>query len=402
MTAVGTNPPAARLGFLALARIAARGLAARRLRSALTAFGIAIGIAAMVGVLGISASASRNILASLDRFGTNLLTVSPGETLFGDASTLPATAAGMIRRIGPVEAASPVARVDATVRRTDRIDPGATGGISVLAADPSLLSTLRGTMAMGRWLDAATERYPAVVLGSVAAARLGIVDLDAPIRVWIGGRWLSVVGVLDPLPLAPEIDRAALVGRPYTESVLEPGIESSAIYVRVAPDAVTDVRAVLAPTTDPIHPDQVRVSRPSDVLEARATTATAFTDLLLGLGAVALLVGGLGIVNVMLMSVLERRSEIGLRRALGATRGHISAQFLVEAVTLSGLGGLLGVTAGAVIAAAFARAQGWIVDVPPAVLVGGLAVAVAVGAVSGLYPALRAAGVPPTEALRSA
>jgi putative ABC transport system permease protein len=396
-----TLPPSARLGLGPLLGIGARGIGARKVRSTLTAVGIAIGIAAMLAVLGISSSASRTLLAALDSYGTNLLAVTPGKTLFGDGATLPDAAAGMIARIGPVQAVSPVATLDATVRRTDKVNRGETGGISVIAADPTLLGTLGGSMKLGRWLDAATDRYPAVVLGSVAAQRLGIVDLDAPIQVWIADRWFTVIGVLDPLPLSPEIERSAIVGLPFADAVLKPGVTPSTIYVRAAPESIADVRSVLAATADPEHPEQVTVSRPSDLIEARATAATAFTGLLLGLGAVAVLVGGLGIVNVMLMTVLERRSEIGLRRALGATRGHIAGQFLVEAVALAALGGLVGVAVGSAIAVAYANAQQWTVDIPLATLLGGVGAALLVGAVSGLYPALRAASVPPTEALRS-
>jgi putative ABC transport system permease protein len=390
-----------RLGLGDLIRIGAGGLTSRRLRSSLTALGIAIGIAAMVAVLGISEASRASLLSVLDQIGTNLLTVTPGQTFGGDDATLPDEAAAMIRRIGPIEAVSAVSNVDTTVRRTDRISKSDTGGISVLATDTSLLETLGGTMAKGKFLDAITEQYPTVVLGSVAAQRLGIVDLDAPIQVWIGGRWFMVIGILDPMPLTPEIERAALIGVPATETYLGTDVSPGLIYVRPTPSAVADVRGVLAATANPEHPEEIRISRPSDALEARAAAATTFTGLFLGLGAVALLVGGLGIANVMLMSVLERRSEIGLRRALGATREHVAGQFLAEAILLAGAGGTLGVVLGAAIAGGYAGSQGWPAVVPLLGVAGGLLGAVLIGAMAGLYPALRAAGVPPTEALRA-
>ncbi len=391
-----------RLGPLDLVRIAAGGLRSRRLRSSLTALGIAIGIAAMVAVLGISEASRASLLNVLDRLGTNLLTVTAGQTFLGENAALPEDASKMIRRIGPIEGVSGVASVSVTVRRSDRISAAETGGIAVLGTETSLLRTLNGSLAQGRFLDAATEQYPAVVLGSVAAARLGIVDLDAPVQVWLGDRWFTVVGILEELPLAPELDRSALIGFPVAKDLFGIDGSPSSIYVRSNPDAVGDVRAVLPATTNPEHPEEIRVSRPSDAIEAKAAAATTFTGLFLGLGAVALLVGGLGIANVMLMAVLERRSEIGLRRALGATREHVAGQFVTEAVLLAGIGGLLGVGAGSAIAALYARGQEWPVVVSLAGVGGGLLAAVAIGCVAGLYPALRAAFVPPTEALRGA
>jgi putative ABC transport system permease protein len=381
-------------------RIATGGLGSRRLRSALTALGIAIGIAAMLAVLGIAESSRATLLAELDRIGSNLLTVGSGQTFLGDDSALPEESTAMIDRIGPVESASSVSSVSATVRRTDLIPAAETSGISVLATDHDLLDTLGATLAAGRFIDEALDGYPAVVLGAITAERLGITTLDHPALVWIDDGWWSVVGILDPLPLAPEIDRAALVGREIAEA-RGADMAPTTIYVRAEEAFIDDVRAVLGPTADPEHPEAVEVSRPSDAIEAKAAAATAFTSLFLGLGAVAVLVGGLGIANVMLMAVLERRNEIGLRRALGATRGHIVGQFLAEAVLLAGFGGIIGAILGAAIAAAYATSQGWLIALPIGGLVIGVAAAGAVGGLAGIYPALRAANTPPTDALRS-
>jgi putative ABC transport system permease protein len=391
-----------RVGVLDLARIGAAGLTARRLRSSLTALGIAIGIAAMMGVLGISESSRADLLATLDRLGTNLLTVSAGKSIFGAESALPDVATGMIGRIAPVENVAGVEMVQASVRRTDLIDAAETGGISVLAADPTLVATLGGRLAVGRGLDAATERYPAVVLGAVTARRLGIERVaDGPL-VYIGDHWFAVVGILETLPLSPEIDRAALIGLPIARDLFAATGSPTTIYVRAADASINDVRAVLAATANPSNPEEVTVSRPSEVIAARAAAASSFTSLVLGLGAVALLVGGLGIANVMLMAALERRSEIGLRRALGATRGHIVGQFLTEALLLAGTGGILGVLLGSVVSIAYANSQGWLVSLPLVGIVGGIAMSVLIGALAGIYPAVRAARTPPTDALRTA
>jgi putative ABC transport system permease protein len=390
------------LGLGDLVRIGTGGLRARRLRTSLTALGIAIGIAAMMAVLGISESSRADLLATLDRLGTNLLSVSAGQTLFGEASALPEEATKMARRIGPVEGVSSVEVVPVSVRRTDLIPKEETGGITVLATDRELLATLGGSVADGRWLDSAMERYPAVVLGATAARRLGISEATGNELIYVGGEWLTVVGILEPLPLSPEIDRAALIGQPIAADLFDATGSPTTIYVRAADAAIADVRAVLPATVNPANPEEVSVSRPSEAIEARAAAVSTFTALFLGLGAVALLVGGLGIANVMLMAVLERRSEIGLRRALGATRGHIVGQFLTEALLLAGTGGTLGVVLGSIVTIVYANSQGWLVALPWIGLAGGIALAVIIGAVSGLYPAIRAARTPPTEALRTA
>lgn len=390
------------VGPIDLARIGAAGLRARRLRTSLTALGIAIGIAAMMAVLGISESSRADLLATLDRLGTNLLAVSPGRTLFGDDATLPEDAAGMVARIGPVEAVAGVEALPVSVRRTDLVDPAETGGIGVYAADLSLIETIGGELASGRALDEATARYPAVVLGATAASRLGVDVADGRTLVWLGEQWFAVVGILEPLPLSPEIDRGAIIGEPIAAALFDATGSASTLYVRAADESLADVRLVLPATVNPQNPEEVQVSRPSEAIEAEAAAASTFTALFLGLGAVALLVGGLGIANVMLMAVLERRSEIGLRRALGATRGHIAGQFLTEALLLAGTGGALGVTLGSAVTIAYARSQDWLVALPVAGLAGGLALAVLIGAAAGLYPALRAARVAPTDALRTA
>ena len=384
-----------------LARTATIGARTRPLRAALSALGIMIGIGAMVAVLGLSESSKSELLAQLERLGTNLLTVQAGAGIGRGDAVLPDESIDMVGRIGPVESTAYVINVDANVYRTDLIPEAQTGGIAVMATEPNLLDAVNGTVAVGVFLNDASAGLPAVVLGSVTAQRLGIESLAASPMIWLGEEWFVVVGILESFDLHPNLDRSALIGVEVAESLLDSEDPPTTIYVRAQPEDVVAVANVLPATVNPEFPDQVNVTRPTDTLEVQEAADDTLTALFLGLGAVALLVGGVGIANVMVISVLERRSEIGLRRALGATRKHITYQFLSESILLAGTGGVAGVLLGAGVTAAWASYQGWDTLVPLVAVVGGLVAAVAIGAIAGLYPALRAAKLSPTEALRT-
>ncbi|MBO1332322.1 ABC transporter permease [Streptomyces sp. VRA16 Mangrove soil] len=388
----------ARLGLADIVRLGGTGLRTRPLRVFLSALGIAIGVAAMVAVVGISSSSRAEVDRRLDSLGTNLLRVAPGQTPDGKKTRLPKEALAMIGRIGPVDLVAEVGTVQgAAVYRNEHIPVGRTSSVEVAAAGRELLPAVGGTVRSGRWLEEATEEYPAVVLGAQAARRL---DVYTPgTRLWLGGQWFSLVGVLDPVLLTPEIDSMALVGRRAAETYLHFDGHPSTVYIRARDDRVTAVRDVLAATANPEKPSGVLVSRPSDALAAREVTESALSGLLLGLGGVALLVGGVGVGNTMVISVLERRPEIGLRRALGATSGQIRGQFVSEALLLSALGGLGGTVLGTVITAGYAYTRGWPTEVPVWAAAAGIAVTLVIGMLAGLYPAVRAGRLAPTQAL---
>jgi putative ABC transport system permease protein len=385
-----------------LARVASVGLRTRRLRAALSALGIAIGVAAMVAVLGLSSSSSAGLLAEIDRLGTNLLTVNNGQNLFGQTTELPKAAPGMISRIGPVTAVQDVGTTSADAYRSPYIPTIDTNAISVQAASLRLLPVVGATLAQGRFLNAATVHQPVAVLGNAAATRMGIDRVYPGERIWVGGQWFYVAGILKPVVLAPELDSSVLVGWPAAVKYLSFDGHPSTVYLRAAQNEVNAVHSVLAATANPENPGEVDVSQPSAALVARADAQSALNGLFLGLGAVALLVGGVGVANIMVISVLERRSEIGLRRALGATRGNVRTQFLLEAILLALLGGAVGVAVGTLATAIYATVKHWAIIVPPLAWAGGFGAAIAIGAIAGLLPALRAARLSPTDALRTA
>jgi putative ABC transport system permease protein len=394
-------PRPRRLGPRDVLRLGGHGMRTRPLRAVLSALGIAIGIAAMIAVVSIPASSAQALRNEIAALGPNLLTAGPGQTFGGDDAELPESTVAMVRRIAPVTAVSAIGTVSATVRRTDRIASRETGGLSVYAANSDLLTTLRGTVHSGRFLDGVNEKFPTVVLGAVAATRLGIdrVEPGSPRQVWIGGQWFTVIGILDTMPLAPEIERSVLVGWTAAMQRLAFTGHPGRVYVRAEDDQVEAVRGVLARTISPEKPNEVQVALPSEALTAQRLADSSYNALFLALGGVALLVGGVGVANTMVIAVLERRREIGLRRALGATRRQVRGQFLAESVLLSSLGGLVGVLVGVGVTAAYALSKGWPAVFPPVALLGGVGVAALVGALAGMYPAMRAARLAPTEAL---
>ncbi len=398
-------PAAVRLRPADLAALAGIGLRTRPLRAGLSALGIAIGVAAIVAVLSLAASSQAALLAEIARLGTNLLTVTNGQTPAGGVAELPRAAPGMIARLPGVTAVQDTGAVSGVdAYKSPYVPSIETNALSVDAATLDLPAAAGTSLAQGRFLNAATAGQPVVVLGALAAQLLGIDRIRPGMRIWVGGQWFYLTGILNRDPYAPGIDSAVLVGFPAAEKYLHFDGHPSQIYVRTTPNdqaVTTAVDDLLGAQANPESPGQVTVSQPSAALTAQADAQGALDTLFLGLGAVALLVGAIGVANIMVISVLERRSEIGLRRALGATRGQIRAQFLAEAILLSLAGGAAGVGVGVAATTAYARGHGEAVVIPAGAWAGGLAAAVVIGALAGLLPAIRAARLSPTRALLS-
>ncbi len=411
MSAAAIAPPR-KLRLADLARLASIGVRTRRLRAALSALGIAIGVASIVAVLGLSSSSQAGLLAEINQLGTNLLTVTTGQSFTGANVPVSLAAPGMIGRIGPVYDVADTGTIgSANAFRSPLIASVNTNALTVAASTLNLPGAVGTTVAQGRFLNAATATEPVCVLGAAAAQRLGIDRVFPGERIWVGGMWLYVVGILNPAILAPEIDSSVLIGFPAAKTYLgyssvrngKPAIGNpTEIYIRADTNQVTAVYNVLAATANPENPSEVTVSQPSDTLVAEADAKGTFNGLFLGLGAVALLVGAIGVANIMIISVLERRSEIGLRRALGATKGQIRMQFLSEAILLALIGGATGIGAGALATAIYAHTKHWTTVIPTLAWGGGTAAAIAIGAIAGLLPAIRAARLAPTDALRTA
>jgi putative ABC transport system permease protein len=396
-----TVPAPVRLRPADLAGLASVGLRTRRLRASLSALGIAIGVAAIVAVLGLARSSQAGLLAEISRLGTNLLTVTNGQSITGQTAQLPGAAPAMIGQLPGVTAVQYTATVGADAYRSPLVPSVDTNGLSVDAASLGLPAVVGTSVAQGRYLNAATARQPVAVLGAEAAQLMGVDRIWPGERIWVGGQWFYLAGILRPATLASQIDTSILVGFRAARTYLGFDGPASELYVRSVntPAATTRVDNLLAAQANPENPNEVEVSQPSQALTAQADAAGAFDTLFLGLGAVALLVGAVGVANIMVISVLERRQEIGLRRALGATRGQIRTQFLAEAILLALAGGVVGVSAGAAATVIYGHARGWPIVIPPEAWAGGLAAALVIGALAGLLPAIRAARLSPTQAL---
>jgi putative ABC transport system permease protein len=397
-------PVPARLALLDVVQLATLGMRSRPMRALLSLLGVAVGMATLVLVVSIPQSSNAALLAKFAALGSNLLEAEAQQPTNGPVVSFPHDAAAMAARIGPVTAAAELGNTSAVVRRSPLVSAASTVGLSVLASSPSLLAVVSGSMEAGQFLSPATQRFPVAVLGYQAAGSLGIeqpATPGRPVRVMIGSRWFTVIGIAAPMPVTSDLDWAVFVGWNTARAALGFNGRATVTYVSAPDDELAAVAAVLGPTLYPSAPGLVNVTQPSDALAAKRASQAVNAELLIGLAGVSLLVGGIGIANTMFVAVLERKQEIGLRRALGATRGQIRLQFLGEAVALSALGGFTGAAVGSLTATGYALWEGWPPTLPVAVIAFSVLSAIAVGALAGLHPAIRAARLTPTEALAS-
>ena len=406
MTRRRSELPGSRLRARDAISLGTLGLRTRKGRTAMAAIGIAIGVASLIALVGIINSGEADAQRDLLEQGIDVLELTPGTSFADEPVLLPGAAAAIDTHMRDVvKVVASIRRVPATLRKTDFIPEVETGGIRLFAVnadDLDLLVPLRGGVAHGRFHDAATVQVPTVVLGSDTAGVLGFDELYANPTVHISGHEFAVIGVLDPFTISQglTLNRAAIIGFPVAEKLYDADDNPERIWVQTNLDVIEQVRGLLPRQANPEAPGEVSVS--SLDLDAREIISENFESLLSLLVVVIIVVGAIGVGNIMLISVLERRGEIGVRRALGAKKSHIAVQFLIESVLLTVLGGLIGIVFGLAVVAMVTRVLDWPLTIEFLFIVIGLAVTVGVGLVAGLYPSWRASRMDPAEAVRPA
>lgn len=380
-------------------RRAAYDLRARTARTVMSCLGVAVGVAAVVAVLGVAQTSTESLLNQLYAL-QDVLTVS-GTSLAGGSGLLPRYTLATVGRLNPVESVSGTSQLTWTVRRSPLIPTGDTAGIGVMAVSGNLAQTTGSHLLFGRELGP-NDLLPVTVLGYQAARLLGIDRHEVPCRVWMDNRWVVVTGVLAPSPLPDVVDLSALVGYPFARAQGGTAAAFATVYVRVRPGTAGAVTNILPATIEPLSPIDVIVNQPSAAVAAQVAARSALDGLFLALVGVGMVVAGLGVANTLTIAVVERRPEIGLRRALGATRSDIGAQFLAEGVLLAAGGAVGGAMAGTLAVFGYAWYSG-LVPVFPLVGIGlGSGAALIVGVIAGFYPAAKATRLPPSDVLRMA
>lgn len=387
------------------------GVTARPARLALLTLGTVLGIGAVVTTLGIGQTAAGQIAQRFDAVAATHVVVESGEGRRGDESVrfgqLPWDAAERVERLNGVVAAGTYARVDvgdATVRGIPVNDPGGTvaHSVPVIGASPHLFEAVYGDLRTGRGFDSGHDDRgdPVVVLGRYAAERLGVNRVDSQPSIFIGERAFTVIGILERVSYRTDLLDAAVIPIGTARAVYGlPGPDS--VEVRTEVGATQLIAGQVPIAIDPNNPDRLRVTAPPPPGQLRRDVAADVNALFLVLGGIALLIGGLGIANVTLLSVLERIPEIGLRRALGATRVHIAGQFLVESVFVGFLGGLIGTSLGVIVTVVVSAVRDWTPILDLQLAVGAPLAGALIGLLAGGYPAWRAATIEPITALRA-
>jgi putative ABC transport system permease protein len=379
--------------------VAAAGLFARKARTALIVAGPLLGVAALVGVIGLTDSAKGDVQATLQSLGTNLLVV----TATGQNQKLPVESLDRVRHVRTVTAAaSSTSLSNITVSDTENLrSEEQAAATQVRAVDPSLPGVVDAHLRWGRFLNAwdRASGDRAAVIGADLAALYGIVPGDVR-TILLNDRPYAVVGVLEPVPLLSDLDSSVMITRTAATNDWSDDGAPSTLYVRVVQGSTQATASVLPTAVTYGGPGNPIVSVPSDLLSASAKVDTTLRNTGLAMAALALLVGGLGIANVMSISVIQRQAEIGIRRAVGHSRFTIGAQFFAEALFVGLIGGLLGILSGGGFVTAVAFARGWVLVIEPWVPAAGMVVAVSVAIVAGIYPAMKAARLEPLATLR--
>ena len=385
------------------------GLFTRPGRSLLTALGAVLGIAALVATLGVADTAGNQIVATFDELSATsvVLTTEGGFSGANRRLSLPWDSEQRLTRLNGVVAAGSMAEVglgDDLVRSVPINDPlGQTEfQISMIAASPGIYPASRGRLATGRWYDLGhSEREDRVtVLGAGAARRLNVTRVDQQPVVFVGDVSFVVLGILARVERQPELLNALIVPEGTARKLYN--LESpTTIQIRTEVGAAPLIAAQGPIAVSPDDPSIIRVQAPPEPDDLREDVQQNVNALFLILGGVSLLVGGIGIANVTLVSVLERVGEIGLRRALGAGRRHIAYQFLLESTGVGLFGGAVGASLGVLTVVAVSAARTWTPVLNPLIPVGAPLLGAVVGLLAGLYPALRASLLEPVESLRA-
>lgn len=384
-------------------------LLARPGRAVLTVLGTVVGVAALVATLGLSKTAGNQIVGRFDALAATDIVATPKSLTPGGVSfnVLPWDAETRLARLKGVVSSGTMSDVPlrgALVHSTPVNDPqGQTQfQLPVKAVSPGLFQAVHATLATGRLFDAgfSTRADRVVVLGRNAADRLNVTRVDNQPAIYIGDRLYVVLGILGGVQRQPSLVESVII--PEGTATKEFGLTApGTVQVETRIGAATTIAGELPLALDPADTNALKIVAPPEPRRAKAGVQNDLDSLFLLLGGVSLLVGAIGIANVTLVSVLERVGEIGLRRALGAARRHIAAQFLVESTTLGLVGGVLGAAVGTLVVVIIAAGNTWTPVLEPWVPVGAPLLGGVVGLVSGLYPSARAAAMEPVEALRS-
>jgi putative ABC transport system permease protein len=384
--------------------VALTGLFARKVRTALLLLGPTIGVAAIIAAVGLTDSAKGDLKRKVDELGTNLIEASASSSFGSQNPTLPADAVDRAFTVRTVQSVSAVVELSNIIvlpyaEATEKYE---TVPVPVLASDAELPAVLQVPLVSGRWLNGFDEHEGArtAVIGLGLAREFDV--LPGEVRaIELDGKEYAVVGVLDLVELEPAFDNAVFI--PFSTAdtdFVADDILPNKLYVRARPGTEDATSEALKTAVNLGGPDEVKTELKSEALQLAAQSDRQLQLIVVSMGLLAIIVGGIGIANVMSISVIQRSSEIGIRRALGHTRSTIALQFIFEAIVVGVLGGVLGVPVGVAAIGVGVAIAGWVFTLQPMLVPGGVLLAVVISVFAGLYPAVRAARLEPLETLR--